>query len=132
MRFAPIVAGALGAGWITAAAITYRPEGLGLVACPFRHVTGWDCPGCGSTRALGALARFEIGAALDHHVLVPIVVVFAVVSWALWLDATWRRARPRAIVRGPTAVIAIALGLVAFTVFRNTDAGSWFASGLAG
>jgi hypothetical protein len=124
--------------WITMAGALYRPDGFGAagavgsgVGCPFKHLTGLDCPGCGSTRALGALTRLDLGAALDHNVLVPFAAVFVVVSWALWTLATWRSRPTPALIRGPAAILTIAVVFIAFTVVRNLDAGSWLASGLS-
>jgi hypothetical protein len=120
------------------AGVLYRPDGVSAarvvgsgVGCPFKHLTGLDCPGCGSTRALGALTRLDIGAALDHNVLVPFALVFVMVSWALWTVATWRSRPTPALVRGPTAILAIGLVLTAFAVVRNLDAGEWLESGIA-
>ncbi|WP_413254481.1 DUF2752 domain-containing protein [Streptomyces europaeiscabiei] len=38
-------------------------------ACPFRAVTGLDCPGCGSLRALHQLTRGHMVAAADCNAL---------------------------------------------------------------
>lgn len=57
-------------------------------ACPFKVVTGLDCPGCGITRALHALFTGDPLRALDHNavfvVALPLLVVLAVRSM-------WRR-----------------------------------------
>jgi hypothetical protein len=115
------------------AGVLYRPDGVsaGGVGCPFKHLTGLDCPGCGSTRSLGALTRLDLGAALDHNVLVPFALVFVTVSWVLWTVATWRSRPTPALVRGPTAILAVGLVFIAFTVVRNLDSGEWLASGIA-
>jgi hypothetical protein len=58
--------------WIAACAVAAglgvnlaMPEVLIALAprCPLRTLTGWECPGCGSTRALSALARGDLAAA---------------------------------------------------------------------
>ncbi|HYN31889.1 MAG TPA: DUF2752 domain-containing protein [Ilumatobacteraceae bacterium] len=129
---APIAAGVAGLAWITIAGVLYRPEGSAAlgVGCPFKQLTGLDCPGCGSTRALGALTRLDVGAALDHNVLVPGAVVFLVVSWGLWTLSRWRVQPTSALVRGPRAIIAIGVLFVAFAVVRNLEFAAWLASGL--
>jgi hypothetical protein len=48
-------------------------------ACPFKTMTGLDCPGCGITRALHALVRGDVGRALDHNVL--FVLALPVLLW---------------------------------------------------
>ena len=52
----------------------YATTGLG-VTCPFRAVTGWDCPLCGGTR---------MGAALLHGDLVVAVLAnpLALIVWS--------------------------------------------------
>ena len=132
-RLVPVAVGAAGSAWIAFAGIAYRPEGAaGLsVGCPVAHFTGLDCPGCGSTRSLGALIRLDLAAAFDHNALVPIALVFVVVSWVLWTWSRWSARPTPALVRGPVSIVAIAVVLVAFTVVRNLDGGAWLASGLS-
>ena len=43
--------------------------------CPFRNVTGVDCPFCGMTRATLAMGGGEWGKAFDFHPFAPIVVL---------------------------------------------------------
>jgi hypothetical protein len=131
-RWASAGAGALGAGWIAAAAVTYRPEGQWLgIGCPIQRLTGFDCPGCGSTRSLGALARFDPVAAFDHNVLVPLALVLVAVSWLRWARSAWTGEASPPLVRGPTAILAVGGLLMAFAVVRNLEAAAWLASGLA-
>jgi len=148
-RLATLVVGGAGAAWIGVTALLARSESAAAavpIGCPFKALTGLDCPGCGSTRSLGALTRFDLGAALDHNVLVPAALVFLVASFAAWTAAAWRRDDPgdhpgdRArkggfpttdLVRRPAAIVAIGVIVVMFAVVRNLDAGGWLASGLS-
>ncbi len=131
-RLAPAAAGAAGVAWVAVAGATYRPQGAGLsIGCPVAHFTGLDCPGCGSTRSLGALAHLDPAAAFDHNALVPVALLFVVVSWALWTWSRWSARPTPVLVRGPAAILAIGAVLVTFTVLRNLDAGTWLASGLS-
>lgn len=50
--------------------------------CPFRLITGWDCPFCGGSRALGDLLRGDLPAAFGHNayalvVLLPVAAAVA-------------------------------------------------------
>jgi hypothetical protein len=131
-RWASVGAGAIGAGWIVAAAVTYRPEGGWLpVGCPVHRLTGLDCPGCGSTRSLGALARLDPVAAFDHNVLVPFALVLVVASWARWARSKWAGTDAAALVSGPVAVSTIGVVLLGFAVLRNLEVAAWLASDLA-
>lgn len=48
-----------------------------LPPCPFHAASGLPCPGCGMTRALAALASFELREALVLHPLAPAVPALA-------------------------------------------------------
>lgn len=86
--------------------------------CPFRYLTGYACPGCGSLRAVHDLATGQPVAALHRNPLTVAVVPFAVVMWLLWVHraATGRGRRWAA----PAWVLWSLLGLVlAFWLLRN-------------
>ncbi len=145
-RFATVAVAAAGASWIGAAGWLARNRATAStlpVGCPFRAVTGLDCPGCGSTRSLGALTQLDLGAALDHNVVVPFALAFVLASFAVWTAAIWRRppsssGRANApvvatdLVRRADVIVVIGIALALFTVLRNLDAASWLASGLSG
>ena len=42
-------------------------------SCPFKYLTGLDCPGCGLTRAFFSALRFDFKAAFNYHPLFPII-----------------------------------------------------------
>lgn len=44
-----------------------------LPPCPLRALTGLECPGCGSTRAVHSLLRGDLGGALAFN---PLLVVY--------------------------------------------------------
>ncbi|HEU5182573.1 MAG TPA: DUF2752 domain-containing protein [Candidatus Polarisedimenticolia bacterium] len=48
--------------------------------CPFRQITGWPCPTCGSTRALAALTQGRLIEALSFNPLVAAVALFLVAA----------------------------------------------------
>src|SRR5258705_5137281 len=45
-------------------------------ACPFRTLTGFTCPGCGSTRGLHRLLHGDIVAALKFNPLMVLLLPF--------------------------------------------------------
>ncbi len=55
--------------------------------CPFRAMTGYDCVGCGATRAVRALLELDVTRALDHNVLWTLAVPFLVYGWVVWVAA---------------------------------------------
>lgn len=97
--------------------------GVGL-ACPLLTLTGFQCPFCGATRAGGALARGDLGAAWQFNALVVAVVpVLAgcAIAWLVEL-AGGPALRPPRIVRPLTqSKLYVVVGVVAviFMVVRN-------------
>jgi hypothetical protein len=76
--------GAFFAGGL-ALSVTYATTGVGM-PCPFRLLTGWNCPLCGGTRMGGALLHGDIAAAWSFNpvALVGLLVIGALgVLWTL-------------------------------------------------
>jgi hypothetical protein len=61
----------------------YAATGIGL-PCPFRAVTGWECPLCGGTRLGGALLRGDVGSAFADNPVVLVGLVVLSVLGVLW------------------------------------------------
>lgn len=73
----------LGVGAIATFQVLWRldPNAKGslLPPCPLHALTGWFCPGCGSTRALHALVHGDVVQALAMNPL--LVVVLPLLAW---------------------------------------------------
>ena len=117
------VAGVLGAAAVamlvalTAVVDPLKPGVYPL--CPFRAVTGLDCPGCGSLRAVHDLAHADLHGAMDHNAVLVVVLVSVAVR------AVWRVVRPgvgRAL-GARWAPLPVAVGLLLWTVARNLPLG---------
>ena len=61
----------------------YATTGLGL-PCPFRLLTGWDCPLCGGTRMGEALLHGDVPAAFGFNPLALVGLVILGVLGVLW------------------------------------------------
>lgn len=86
--------------------------------CPFRTLTGLDCPGCGGTRALFALTQGDLSLALNHNVLTVIALPLLALAWMGWLAyATGRRPSPVRVA--PRTGYLIAAALTLYWVLRN-------------
>ena len=91
--------------------------------CPFFAITGRFCPGCGSLRAVHALAHGDVSAALSLNVLTVLGVAACVVLWVRWVVRRWR-GQPSAIVV-PAWSWYVLLGVLAvFWVLRNLPVGA--------
>ncbi|MBA2769834.1 MAG: DUF2752 domain-containing protein [Sporichthyaceae bacterium] len=91
--------------------------------CPVLALTGRYCPGCGSLRAVHALAHGDVAEALSLNLLTVLAVVPLAVVWVQWVRRSWR-GRQRSTV-APAAVLWGLLVVVAFfTVLRNLPVGS--------
>jgi hypothetical protein len=121
-----------------AAALGLAAAAVGLIAevdpnqpghyptCPFLALTGAWCPGCGSLRAVHALAHGDLGTALDRN---PLAVLAVPLVATLWLS--WARRRvlglPRTWAAPAWAINALLVGVLAFWVLRNLGPFSWLA-----
>lgn len=102
-----------------AAVVALRPDDAGPTPCPFRALTGLDCPFCGSTRAAASLGGGDLMAALDHNAFFVLAILpLAAVAWMVWTRQAWR-GRPVPVL--PTSAV---LAVMALT-------GAWWAIRLA-
>jgi len=125
MRAAGYV-GVFFAGGLALSAL-YATTGVGL-PCPFRALTGWDCPLCGSTRMGDALLHGDIRAAFEFNPLALIGLLVMGVLGGLWaIEAAGgpavRLPRPlaerlRGVRLSHWLVIALIVA-VAYTLVRN-------------
>jgi hypothetical protein len=93
-----------------------------LPPCPFRTLTGWDCPGCGMTRGLRQLARLHVARALDFNVLLGVFVPFVAYLYVAWVAASLGPRLPRPAVGRRSGALLCGL-LLAFAVVRNLPFG---------
>jgi hypothetical protein len=87
--------------------------------CPFHSMTGFDCPGCGATRAVIALARGDVAAAFGHNAFIVASLPLLVVVWVCWLRASRFGAAWPSRLRSPVPVAVWAGVGIAFAAARN-------------
>jgi hypothetical protein len=128
-KAAPFVAGGLLLSGCVALAIVDPTNGPPI--CPFKAVTGLDCPGCGGTRAAHQLFTGHLGAALNYNVLAVVALPF--ILWGLFvtLTATLGGPRWRAISFSSQWTRVALVVIVAFWVLRNVPVAplSWLGTG---
>jgi hypothetical protein len=94
--------------------------------CPFLAVTGWFCPGCGSLRAIHALAHGDLREALARNPLTVVTVLALVVWWAAWFVRAVH-ARPRRWLAPAWAIWAMVAVIIFFAVARNLPGAQFLA-----
>ena len=130
-RLVPPLAAAAAVGGLTLALHIRDPHAQGSWGlCPFRALTGLDCPGCGGLRAVNDLGNLDVVSAASSNLLFVLAVPFLVALWVAWARRAWRDGGPvgpptrHRVLIGQVAVVL----LVVFTVVRNLPFGGWLAS----
>ncbi|CDP82427.1 MULTISPECIES: DUF2752 domain-containing protein [Mycolicibacterium] len=112
-RLSLVTAGVLGAGALAYIGLAdpHRP-GFLFPECPFKALTGWNCPGCGGLRMTHDLLHGDVGAAIVDNVF-ALVGLPALLVWMLV-----RRRQGKTLFPWP-AVVTIAAAVMIWTVVRN-------------
>jgi hypothetical protein len=88
--------------------------------CPFRALTGFTCPGCGSTRGLHCLLHGDVVAAFEFNPFVISSLPFLLYVLVRYTNAAVR-GRPLKVKHLNTTYISIlVIVILSFWVFRNT------------
>lgn len=104
--------------WVSLAAFLLLAWSLTGTSCTLRSITGLPCPGCGLTRALIAVLRGDLAAALQLHPLfwlappVLAAVLYCLVYNPALLSAHWTR-----IIWIALAVLFIAVYIIRMILF---------------
>jgi hypothetical protein len=89
-------------------------------ACPFRTITGFTCPGCGSTRGLHRLLHGDVVGAFEFNPLMVVALPFLLYALVRYTTAAVT-GRPLKVNRLNAKYIWVLLVvIVSFWVFRNT------------
>jgi hypothetical protein len=110
--------GALGTGALVAGGLAY--VGLGdphspdfvFPVCPFKALTGLNCPACGGLRMTHDVLHGDLGAAVVDNVFLLVGLPLL----AAWLLLCWRRGQ---ILMNKPAIVVIVVAAIAWTVARN-------------
>ncbi len=114
----PRLYGALGAGALLGGAVAYvglvdphRPGSL-FPACPFKLLTGLNCPACGGLRMTHDLLHGDLAAAAVDNIF----LLIGLPAMLAWILLRWRSERP--IFTVPAIAVITAL-VISWTVIRN-------------
>jgi hypothetical protein len=113
---------ALGSG---AVLFFFDPTKYGFYpVCLFHSLTGWNCPGCGGTRAAYQLLHGHLLRALRDNALF-VVMLTGLAMWSLrWLVRKMRN-QPATFNVPARAWWWFLVGALIFTVLRNLPAFAW-------
>lgn len=97
---------------------SFDPATTPFPRCLFKVVTGWDCPGCGSQRALHAALHGHFGQALRYNALLALLApLLLALALAPWMGTRWPRVYR--VVYSTPFILALLGVIVVFTVVRN-------------
>jgi Protein of unknown function (DUF2752) len=114
--------------WLGLAAVTIfifffnpaSPANQFFPKCPFRLVTGMQCPGCGSTRAFYQLLHLHPIAAFKLNPLMVLTLPFIVYGFLGFTKSALMGQPQRRLFIPPIYLWAWLVLLVFFWIFRNT------------
>ena len=89
-------------------------------ACPFRLLTGFSCPGCGTTRALHEILHGHFAAAFMLNPLLLLAIPFLLFALLRYSVIVMRGGVPRPNALPAPVIYALFVFIVSFWIFRNT------------
>jgi len=112
-RLAGLAAGALALGSLTYIGLVdpHRPGSM-FPACPFKTLTGWDCPGCGGLRMTHDVLHGDLAGAATDNIFLLIGLPLLGIWWL------WRRRQERPAFTAAVAVVVFVAAIV-WTIARN-------------
>lgn len=112
--------------WATLAAgatylFIFEPGKSGFFpVCPFRAITGFTCPGCGSTRGLHRLLHGDVVAAFESNPLLILSLPFLSYALVRYTNATMRGWPLKGNQLNAKYIWLLFVVILSFWVFRNT------------
>ncbi|MBB4034666.1 hypothetical protein GGR21_000553 [Dysgonomonas hofstadii] len=99
----------------------FSPEESGFFpVCPFHYLTGYDCPGCGSQRALHHLSHLHLREAFLSNPLLIIAIPFLISGIYLeYFGGKERHPEIRKALYSKRAVYIILAIIILFWIGRN-------------
>ncbi|QXV65686.1 DUF2752 domain-containing protein [Mucilaginibacter sp. 21P] len=84
-----------------------------LLPCPFKYLTGIDCPGCGFQRAVVALIKGNLHESFSLYP--PAIPILLTALW--WLaDSIYKLDKPSAVIKKTLFMITGSIILVSYVI----------------
>jgi hypothetical protein len=88
--------------------------------CVMKMLTGFDCPGCGGTRAAWYLLHGNVAAAARHHAMLVFATPFLLYAYLAWTLGVVTKKKLLPQLKLPTPVLAGFIGAwILFSILRN-------------
>ena len=88
--------------------------------CPSLLITGYECPGCGSQRAIHDLLHLRIGNAFAHNLLVPIAIPYIILGvYFQYFGGKEKYPKVERMFFGKWAAMAILVIVIVYWILRN-------------
>ena len=99
----------------------FEPGKTGIFpSCLFRSLTGFQCPGCGSTRAMHQLLHGHVVAAFELNPFFLLAIPFLLYALIRYSVVVMRGGVPRQNTLPPPYIYALFVIVLSFWIFRNT------------
>ncbi|MBS7566082.1 DUF2752 domain-containing protein [Mucilaginibacter sp. Bleaf8] len=101
---------------------TYNPTKYSFFPkCPFHYLTGLDCPGCGSQRAIHALLHANLADAIRQNLLLVLSLPILLIHFGYVLTSALKGKKYKwALLYHPLTPRIMAVIVIAFWIVRNT------------
>ncbi len=91
-----------------------------FIKCPFKSITGWDCPGCGSQRAIHELLHFNFKSAFHYNPLLVTLIPYVALGFIFQnKNVNNRFPKVKKFLFGKNAIIIVLMIIFLFFILRN-------------
>ena len=112
------VAGIIAVAALTAVYYMLPPDSGVYPRCMFRQLTGLDCPGCGSQRAIHALLHGHVAEAWDYNAMLLVgLPLVALIAAAYTVRRRWPALHR--LLNSQALILLILSTIIGWTVIRN-------------
>ncbi|MEO0404969.1 MAG: DUF2752 domain-containing protein, partial [Bacteroidota bacterium] len=111
----------LGIGWLIHLFIHDPQESDAFISCPIYSVSGYECPGCGSQRAIHDVMHFRLVDAFKHNAMVLLMLPYIFFGFIYqYLNITEvKKIWIRKNMYGGKIMLLIIAAVLVFGILRN-------------